>query len=273
MSRLRQYGRGSLLFDVRDEGPVDGESVVLLHGFPQSSAAYDKVVPALHGGGLRTLVPDQRGYSAGARPAARAAYRLEWLVADVLALLDAAGLERAHVVGHDWGGGVAWALASAHPDRVASLTALSTPHPRAMVRSMLNPAQLVRSSYMLAFQVPRLPEAALGERLEAALRDSGLPAPDAARYAALMDEPGALTAALNWYRALPLTRLDVGPVQVPTTFLWGNRDPYLSRSAAERTGDHVEERYRFVELPAGHWLPEREPDEVSAAILDLVGTG
>src|SRR3954467_7630213 len=126
------FRRGDMVFDVQDGGPPDGEPVVLLHGFPQDRTAFDRMAPALHTAGLRTLAPDQRGYSPGARPVGRSHYRVREAVGDVLAMLDAAGSERAHVVGHDWGGAVAWAMAAWHPDRVRMLTALSTPHPAAL---------------------------------------------------------------------------------------------------------------------------------------------
>ncbi|PFG39626.1 pimeloyl-ACP methyl ester carboxylesterase [Georgenia soli] len=267
--RVRQVRRGRLVLDVRDEGPVDGGTVLLLHGFPQDGSCWDEVVPALQGEGLRTLAPDQRGYSPGARPPERAAYRLEFLVADAVAVLDAAGVGRAHVVGHDWGGGVAWALAAEHPDRVASLTAVSTPHPRALAGALLSPDQAARLWYMGAFQLPRLPEAVLVRRLPSLLAASGLPDPWVERYTLRMREPGAVRGALNWYRALPLSRLRPGDVTVPTTYLWGAGDPALRRTAARRTGRHVDAPYRFVELSAGHWLPETEPEEVATAVLDV----
>src|SRR6185503_312978 len=123
--RVDSFRRGDMVFDVTDGGPPDGEPVVLLHGFPQDRTAFDRLAPALHGAELRTLAPDQRGYSPGARPTGRGQYRVRETVEDVLALLDAAELDSAHVVGHDWGGGTAWALAAWHPDRVRTLTALS----------------------------------------------------------------------------------------------------------------------------------------------------
>ena len=268
---MRQFRRGRLLFDLRDEGPIDGAPVVLLHGFPQDGSSWDRVVPLLHGEGLRTLVPDQRGYSPGARPLERSAYRLEWLAADVLALLDAVGAPRAHLVGHDWGGSVAWAVAGAHPGRVASLTALSTPHPRAYARSMVRSRQVLLSWYMAFFQLPALPEAVIRPRLETALRDTGLPEADAARYANRMAEPGALTAALNWYRAMPLGRYLAPAITVPTTYVWGREDFALARTPAELTAEHVEAPYRFVELSAGHWLPETEPEELAGLITLQAG--
>lgn len=268
---------GEWVFDTRDEGPrgTGRHPVVLLHGFPEDGSCYDRVVPSMHAAGLRTIVPDQRGYSPGARPAGRArertAYRLGLLVGDVIGLMDELGVAAAHVVGHDWGGAVAWALAGAHPDRVRSLTVLSTPHPTALAHSMVTSRQLLKSWYMVAFQVPWLPEYLLGRTLEKSLRNSGLRSCDVTRYAARLAEPGALTAALGWYRSLPLSGLGhVRACTVPTTYVWGEHDFALGRAAAEQTGAHVVADYRFVVLDAGHWLPENHADEVVELILDRV---
>ncbi|NMR21644.1 alpha/beta fold hydrolase [Cellulomonas fimi] len=272
--RAGQFRRGSLVFDVRDEGPLAGAPVVLLHGFPQDSRAWDRVAPSLHHAGLRTLAPDQRGYSPGARPGGRRAYAIPELADDVLALLDDRGLERAHVVGHDWGGTVAWALAGRAPDRVGSVTVVSTPHPAALVRASLPGVQAIASSYMGLFQVPWLPEFLLAPTLEPLLVRTGLPRDLAARYAARMRQPGALSAALSWYRALPLALRGGGePVRrsrVPTTYVWGSRDPALRRRAAELTGRYVVGPYRFEVLDAGHWLPELRSADVAALVVDRV---
>ena len=264
---------GDLVLDVRDEGSPDGPPVLLLHGFPQDGSCWDRVAPPLHAAGLRTLVPHQRGYAPGARPRGRGAYRLELLVQDAVAVLDAAGARRAHVVGHDWGGVVAWSLAARHPGRTASLTVASVPHPRALAGSLLRSPQALRSAYVAGFQLPLLPEALLGPRLEGLLRRSGLPAAEAAHYAARMREPGALTGALNWYRALPLSRLRTGPVGVPTTYAWGNRDGALGRQAAEVTAEHVTGPYRFEELDAGHWLPETRPATLARLVVERAAGG
>ncbi|MCL3863108.1 alpha/beta fold hydrolase [Actinotalea sp. K2] len=269
---METFTRDRMTFDVLDAGPVDGEAVVLLHGFPQDGTAYDRVVPLLADAGLRVLVPDQRGYSPQARPVHRSAYALGELVGDVLALLDAAGVRRAHVVGHDWGGGVAWALAGRHPDRVLSLTALSTPHPAAMRDAMRRSDQARRSSYMVLFQLPWLPEAALtaddGARLRASLRRSGLPAPVVEHYTARMLEPGALRAALSWYRGLPWSAgTRAGRIDVPTVHLYGRRDPFFSLHCATATHEYVRGPFRSVGLDAGHWLPETEPQQVADALL------
>ncbi|GEO95383.1 alpha/beta fold hydrolase [Kocuria turfanensis] len=269
--RLTRCPSAGLLLDVRDAGPADGPPVLLLHGFPQDRTSWDRLAPALHAAGLRTLAPDQRGYSPGARPRGRGAYRLELLVEDAVAVLDAAGVERAHVLGHDWGGIVAWALAAHRPERTAALTVASVPHPRALSRSLVRSGQGLRSAYVAAFQLPRLPETVLGPRLGDLLRRSGLPAAEAARYAARMQQPGALTAALDWYRAVPLSRLRTGPVDVPTTYAWGNRDLALGRRAAELTAGHVRGPYRFVELDAGHWLPETRPEQLAALVVARAG--
>lgn len=259
---MRSFRRGDLLFDVHDSGPADGAPVVLLHGFPQNARAFDLLNPALHSAGFRTLAADQRGYSPGARPAGRSAYRLRQLVGDVLALLDAAGLDSAHVVGHDWGGIIAWALAAWHPWRVRTLTALSVPHPAAMSQVMLHSDQVLRSGYVGFFQLPAVPERVLlagrGGVLRRILRHGGLPEDLLADYVRRMLEPGALTAALNWYRALPLDAgTPVGTVRVPTLHVWGDGDGFLGRAATEATREFVAAPYR-LEVLAGvnHWIPE-----------------
>jgi pimeloyl-ACP methyl ester carboxylesterase len=266
------FVRDGLTFRVQDDGPADGEPVVLLHGFPQDGEAFADVVPQLHASGLRTLVPTQRGYRPEARPTARRAYRTQETAADVVALLDAAGLAQAHLVGHDWGGAQAWAVAAWHPERVSTLTVLSTPHPAAMAASLVTGGQALRSWYMGLFQLPVAPELLVRASLAGTLRGSGLPAAHVERYCRAMAEPGALTGALDWYRGLPFSaRPAVGPVEVPTTYVWGRHDVALGRAAAEGTARHVRGPYRFLELDAGHWLPETRPEEVAEAVLARIG--
>ena len=163
--RVTEYSRDGLTFDVTDRGDPGAPAVILLHGFPEDRQSWDPISDRLVEAGLRTLAPDQRGYSPRARPSEPypQAYALPELVDDVMALADAAGLERFHLVGHDWGGGLAWTIAGAHPDRVATLTVLSTPHPAAVRRAITSaPWQFSHSLYMLFFQAPRLPERAPG---------------------------------------------------------------------------------------------------------------
>jgi pimeloyl-ACP methyl ester carboxylesterase len=266
---VHTFRRDGLTFDVRDGGPPEGEAVVLLHGFPQDSTAWTSVEPLLHRNGLRTLAPDQRGYSPGARPAGRTAYRVSETAADVLALLDAAGLERAHVVGHDWGAAVGWALAAWHPDRVRSLTAISVPHPQAMTRALVTSDQGLRSYYMALFQLPVLPERLILANEAAPLRRmlsrGGLPDAAVERYVGRMREPGALTGALGWYRAIPWSaRQRVGAIRVPTLHLWSTGDAFLGRAATEDTARFVDAPYRLEVLEGvGHWIPELAADVVA----------
>ncbi len=189
----------------------------------------------------------------------------------MVALLDAAGVDRADVVGHDWGGLAAWAVAGLHPGRVASLTVLSTPHPAALAWSFTHSTQGLRSWYMAFFQLPWLPEHLLGPRLERQLRGTGVPASLAAEYARALQEPGALAGALGWYRGMSASRQDhIGHIVVPTTYVWGRRDFALGRAAALRTRRYVDAAYLFVELDAGHWLPEKYAGEVASLVLDRV---
>lgn len=271
---MEGYHRDGLGFDATDVGPdVPGAPVALcLHGFPQDRSAFDGVTHRLAGSGVRVLAPDQRGCSPRARPRGRRAYALPELVADAVALLDAAGVERAHVVGHDWGGVVAWALAAWHPDRVASLTALSQAHPAAMGSAVVRSSQGLRSWYVAAFQVPVLPELVLlrGGVLERLLVRSGLPREHARRYARRATEPGRLTGGIAWYRALPLGRRPVGRVAAPVTYLHGRHDPFYAAASVLGTAGLVDGPFERRTLDTGHWVPELEPEAVVAAVLEHV---
>jgi len=272
-ARLQRYERDGLVFDVRDAGPARGQSVVLLHGFPETSASWQSVTPGLAEAGYRVLAPDQRGYSPGARPRPRRAYRREELVADVVALADAAMLDRFHLVGHDWGAAVAWQVAMQHPGRLRSLTALSVAHPAAFRRAALTSRQGLRSWYMGFFQLPLLPEAMLRsgawQTMRRNLRRSGLPAAFADEYVEHLRSPGALTAALNWYRGLrPLSDSRAVAVRVPTLMVWGDRDAYCDRRGVTLTERYVTASYRLeVFEGAGHWIPEEAPERLLSVLL------
>jgi len=272
------FARGPLRFRAVVAGPDDGEPVVLLHGFPQRVSSWDAVAPLLHEAGYRTIALDQRGYCATARPRGRRAYRLSELVGDVLALLDTLAAEggsgTAHVVGHDWGAVVAWALAAAHPERVRTLVPVSVPHPAAFLRSMVTSDQLGRSWYMGFFQLPFVPERVLtsgGARINRLLsRGMRMSPAMLERFHREMVDDGAIPGGLGWYRALPFAspKGSTGRIRVPTTFVWSDRDPALGRGGAEQTGRYVSADYRFVELPGvSHWIPEERPTELAEAII------
>jgi pimeloyl-ACP methyl ester carboxylesterase len=274
-TQLTTFTRAGLEFDVVDSGPPDGPVIVALHGFPQTATSLQPLTAVLNARGYRTLAPNQRGYSPGARPAGRLAYRVPELVDDVVALIEDIDRGPVHLVGHDWGAMVAWSLAAARPELVRTLVTVSVPHPGALVRSMVSSDQLLRSYYMALFQLPALPERVLRARpalLDGLLTKSGMSAEAVARVHSEVIDSGALTSALNWYRALALmTRRTVTRrVTVPVTHVWSTGDIHLSRRGAELTGQFVTGDYRLAVLDGSHWLPEERPDELAALIADRI---
>lgn len=263
---------GDLTFDVTTSGPADGVPVVLLHGFPESAASWEPVSARLNESGLRTYAPNQRGYSPGARPDGVDSYRIDHLVADVIGLLDALDLDTAHLVGHDWGAAVAWVVAARHPDRIISLTTVSVPHPGAFGWALREDAdQKERSSYIRLLRMEGKAERVLLDENAQALRAmfGDVVAPALVdRHVALLSEPGALTAALNWYRAMTSDFEQTPAVTVPTTYVWSTGDQALGRAGAERCGEFVDAPYEFVVLDdVTHWIPEQRPDALADAIL------
>ncbi len=277
MQGMDQYRRGEFVFDVIDDGPADGPVVVLLHGFPQQSVSWEPIISLLTAAGFRCLAPNQRGYSPGARPTRRRDYRATELVEDALALIDASGADRVHLVGHDWGAAVAWSVAARAPEKLASLSALSVPHPLAFLRSLLTSRQGLASWYMYVNQLPWVSERLMlgrdgnGAAIEKSLIRSGLPREAAQRDARAMAQPGALTAALNWYRAMPLSRSGLGAadkITVPTLYVWSDRDIAITAKPARDTARYVSGPYRFETLHGvSHWLPEEKPAEIAELLL------
>lgn len=276
MPRIDTFGRGDLTFAVDDRGPEDGPPVVLLHGFPQNSSSWAAVAEQLNRAGYRTLAPDQRGYSPEATPSGRHSYRISELVADVAALIDQAGLGPVHLVGHDWGAAVAWAVAAKHPELLRSLTAVSVPHPAAFALSMLTSSQILQSYYMLLFQLPWLPE--LVTRKENGfffqmLKRSGQSPATALRDIRNLQEGDTASGAVNYYRALPFS-VGMAPalrrkITVPTLQVWSNGDIALGRRGHDLTRRFVDAPWKLVVLDGvSHWIPEEQPAKLADLIDD-----
>jgi pimeloyl-ACP methyl ester carboxylesterase len=267
---------GDWVFDAFVAGPSDGELVLLLHGFPESAAEWQRVMPQLADAGYFAVAPNQRGYSPGARPAGVDAYHITHLVEDVLGIADALGSRDFHLIGHDWGALVAWAVAAWHPDRVRTLTIVSVPHPRPFAEARASdPDQRDRSEYIATFREPDAGERLFLDNDAAILRLAVSEAgPEiAAEHVRVLTDPGAMTAALNYYRAWGSDLDSIGPIAVPTLFVWSTDDVALGRVAAEATQDYVTGPYRFEVLEGlSHWIPEVAPDELSRMTLEHFAT-
>jgi pimeloyl-ACP methyl ester carboxylesterase len=266
---------GDLTFDVRTLGPDDGEPVVLLHGFPETSLSWSAVAPMIADAGYRVIAPDQRGYSATARPATVADYTMDHLVDDVLGLADAYDLDTFHLVGHDWGAAVSWAVAAHHPGRLRTLTAVSVPHLAAYNAALRGDSdQQERSSYIGLMREEGKAEDVLGEddgRRLRAMYDGKIPASHVDAYIDFFHDREALTGALAWYRAMTSALADLPSVSVPTTFVWSDGDWAIGRASAEACGEHLTGAFDFVELNGiSHWIPEEAPRDLADAILERV---
>lgn len=278
-SEAIQLPIGALTFDAVAAGPADGPPVLLLHGFPQSGHSWRKVQPQLAAAGYRTVAPDLRGYSPGARPTDPAAYAMETLVGDVLSLADALGWESFHLLGHDWGGAVAWQVAGRHPDRIRTLNVVSTPHPAAFTAAKAaGPSpdgddQQARSGYMQTFRAPGAEALLLaddGALLRLMLTASGLDDESVEHYVQRFDTPDKVAGPLNWYRgADPSDAVGMGPITVPTLYVWSTEDIALGRTAAELTAGQVDGPYDFAVLEGiSHWVPEAAADQLSTLVLE-----
>ena len=266
---------GNLSFTVDVSGPTAGAPVLLLHGFPETRRMWRHQVEALGRAGYRVIAPDQRGYSAGARPEGVEHYATDLLVGDALALMSAFGAPRFHLVGHDWGGQLAWLIAAGHSERILSLSVLSRPHPAAFAKAMqADKAQAERSRHHRAFRennaIARMRAANL-KPLRDALERQGVPPGDADEYMKALSEPGAIEGAMSWYRAGNIAASTVAPVSMPTLYVWGDGDATVGRFAAELTAHYVKGLYRFVVVEgAGHFVVDQFPERVSELLLEHI---
>jgi pimeloyl-ACP methyl ester carboxylesterase len=274
------FQNGKLTLHAAAAGHKDGPVVLLLHGFPEFWYGWRKQVEPLAAAGFRVIVPDQRGYNLSSKPSGVAAYSLTELVSDVIAIADQLGQENIYLAGHDWGAAVAWSTALLHPERIAKLVVLNVPHPSVMRKFIsTRPRQLLRSWYMLFFQLPWLPEAffsAFDFRAGArALLRSSRPGTfsdeDLGQYRAAWSQSGAVTSMINWYRALFRTRVKFPDkaVRVPTRILWGERDDFLLAEMAHESLRYCASAELFTFANATHWLQHEEPARVSELLIDF----
>ena len=272
----------TLTFDALVAGDDGAPLVLLLHGFAESMNCWRAQVTALSDMGYRAVAPSQRGYSPGARPDPRDAshYHIDRLMDDAMAIVAASGHgdKRFHLAGHDWGGSIAWALADRAPERIASLTILSRPHPNAFNRAlqMEDGDQAQRSRHHKAFLEPGAADIVLADDakwLRERLAANGVPAAAIAEHLAVLGNKPAMEAALAWYRARGAIRGPLGPIRVPTLSIWGDADDTVGRVAAEGTSDFIAAPYRFEVLPGvGHFAADQAPDRVSELMLEHVRT-
>jgi pimeloyl-ACP methyl ester carboxylesterase len=259
-----------LVFRARVAGlDSEGPGLVLLHGYPATSAMWEPLIGPAAAAGYRVIAFDQRGYSPGARPEGVESYQIDRMVEDAVAVADAAGFEDFHLVGHDWGCVVGWIAAVRHPERIRSWTGLSIPHPGPMIQQL----QGGLPTYIRVFNTPWLPELLFSFNDFALLR-RGLPENEALRdeYVSMLREPGALTATLNWYRAIPSSLASFAgesfEVQPPTLFVWGSREGWVNPDRLERQRALVRGPYHELEVDAGHWVMEEQTRTVVERTLD-----
>ena len=259
-------------------GPPSGKPLIFLHGFPEFWFAWRLQIDHFVSLGYHVIMPDQRGYNFSDKPAGIASYSIDLLASDVVGVLDTVTDSKAFVVGHDWGAGVSWYLAARYSERVSRTAMLSVPHPRVFIKNIImNPAQLRRSWYTLFFQLPGLPECILRKRdwalLVGALRDTSpsgvFSDSDLEQYKKSWARKGALTAMLNWYRAVLLSpsKFAVDPeasrVKVPALLIWGKNDQFAGEAMARESLQYCDDGHLEILETATHWVQHEEPARVN----------
>lgn len=265
---------GAVTLSVTIEGT--GDPVVLLHGFPQFSYAFRHLISGLAVAGYTAIAPDLRGYHLSDRPADEDAYGIDHLVGDVLGLLDALGIERATILGHDWGGMIAYTFAFKHPERVSKLVILNAAHPELYRRGVGHASQLLKSWYVFFFQLPELPEALITERAyfeQVMAKDAphAFPAEVVDRYVDAMNLPGAATAAVSYYRCARKHGLRAdGVIPAKTLVIWGDEDDALSDALLVGLDQYVPNVRVHHLAGASHWVAEDRPLEVATALIEFL---
>lgn len=251
----------------------NGELVIFLHGFPESSVIWEKTMSKLASLGYRCLAPDQRGYSDGARPDGYENYSFRKLAADVVGFADLVGCSgKFHLVGHDIGAALGWNVVTLYPERIQSWTAMSVPHWPAYKWALENdPVQKEKGAYVNHFMEPDVPEALLAANDYAILRRlwEGFDQETLEDYMRIFSQPAARTATINWYRGIMKVQEQIpyGEIETPTAFIWGNEDLAIGRTGVEKSHTYMKGYYDFHELNAGHWLTEFNEPEVSEIII------
>jgi pimeloyl-ACP methyl ester carboxylesterase len=272
----RRLDVGEVSLNVALAGPEDGPLIILLHGFPEFWFGWRRQIPALAEAGFRVAAPDQRGYGESEKPEGARSYALDRVSGDVVGLADALGRSSFGLVGHDWGGLAAWATAARYPHQVERLAVLNAPHARAMRRALQrDPLQHLRSAYVGFFQLRGLPEAmlsahghrALARSLTGTSRPGTFSEEELEAYRRAWSRPGALTAMLNWYRALGQGEPPPSRIRPSALLLWGEKDQFLGRSTAEATLELCDDGRALWFPTATHWLHLEEPQSVNAALL------
>ena len=269
-----------LRFYAAATGPTDGPLVLLLHGFPEFSYGWRHQLHELGAAGLRAVAPDQRGYGYSAKPRGVRAYRLDRLAEDVVAIAAALGHEQFMLVGHDWGGIVAWHLASTQGDRIRRLAILNAPNLGVATQfAARHPLQLIKSSYVAFFQLPLLPElsltswkcALLASALQRSSRLGTFSPEELETYREAWTQEGAMTAMLNWYRAMPLDAPHVAQrIRLPVRVIWGDQDSALEPLLAEESSKMCDDVEIFHLSGATHWLHHEEPIEINRLLLNFL---
>ena len=272
--RYRQYCRNNLIFNVIDSGPMDGNPVILLHGFPETAQSWQATSEILNQHNFRTFAIEQRGYSLTAAPKGRFQYSIDELVADVKAFINLLA-KPVYVIGHDWGSIVACELALQYPELVKHLTLVSVPHTGAFLKSMLSSTQIFTSYYIGFFQLPFIPEL-LFKRAKSLshllLKNSGMSAEQIIDFNQHFIQENRIGTAINWYRSMPLApiRSSFKKVKVPTLFVWGNKDIAIGKKSAELNKQFFTGKYQEVHMNATHWIPSQNAEQLSHYFMNAV---